>query len=98
RQSDAFDDAVRRVEESIAGTIGPFIEADIDEAHRELLGYAIVGLAEVTSRQWIQRRVDGPEDPEAVLAEADVLAQRLADLVWAGLRALPGAPGRERRE
>jgi AcrR family transcriptional regulator len=85
RLSDEFADSVRRLEERIAAVIARFIEADIDAEHRALLGHAIVGLAEVAGRRWVA--ANGPDrlDPE----EANVLATRLADLVWAGLRALP---------
>ncbi len=88
RQADEFADAVWGLEAGVAGTIGAFIEADIDESHRDLLGYAIVGLGEVTARRWVNERgVSGARlDP----AEAEVLARRLSDLVWAGLRGLPG--------
>ena len=89
RESDEFADAVRRLETSVAATISAFIDADIDDAHRELLGYAIVGLGEVTARLWVTRHEDAASaslDP----ADAEVLADRLADLVWAGLHGLPG--------
>jgi AcrR family transcriptional regulator len=84
RQADEFADAVWALEASVAGTIGAFIEADIDESHRDLLGYAIVGLGEVTARRWVSRH--GALDA----AEGEVLARQLSDLAWAGLRGLPG--------
>jgi AcrR family transcriptional regulator len=79
RQADEFAGAVRDVESRIAGTIAALIAVDIDADHRELLAFAIVGLAETTSRRWLEHR-----EPDG-----EVLARRLADLVWAGLRALP---------
>jgi len=84
RLREEFAEPVRRLEEGMAETIGRFIDADIDDAHRDLLGYAIVGLGEVSARRWVSRRAGGL-DPR----EADVMALRLADLVWAGLRSLP---------
>jgi AcrR family transcriptional regulator len=87
RQADEFADAVRSLEASVADTVAAFIDADIDDGHRDLLGYAILGLAEVTGRLWVSRHEEGGYlDP----AEGEVLAGRLADLVWAGLRGLPG--------
>ncbi|MDQ2754049.1 MAG: TetR/AcrR family transcriptional regulator [Actinomycetota bacterium] len=91
RQSDDFAAAAHSVEDSIAATISTFILAEVDDEHRLLLGYAIVGLAEVAGRQWVQRSAHaggtlGPLDPTA----GEVLATRLADLVWAGLRGLRG--------
>lgn len=93
RRTDEFADSVRKLEEVVAATIGSFIEADIDVEHRNLLGYAIVGLAEVAGRRWVGQSQSG----EAKLnkTEGDRLAQRLADLAWAGLRALPGGSTRE---
>lgn len=85
RLSDEFTESVRRLEEAIATVIARFIEADIEEEHRELLGHAIVGLGEVAARRWVAGHDAGGLDP----AEADRMAVRLADLVWAGLRALP---------
>ena len=89
RQSDEFADAVRTVETSVAATIAAFIDADIDDSHRELLGYAIVGLGEVTARLWVNRHEEA-RYPSLDPVEAELLAVRLADLVWAGLRSLPG--------
>ncbi len=85
RLADEFTESVRRLEEAIATVIGRFIDADIDADHRDLLGHAIVGLGEVAGRRWVAAHADGQLDP----AEADRLAVRLADLVWAGLRGLP---------
>jgi AcrR family transcriptional regulator len=93
RQTDEFADAVRTVEASVAATIGAFIDADIDESHRDLLGYAIVGLGEVTARLWVSRHEE-TGDTRLDPAEAEVLAVRLSDLVWAGLRSLPGGARR----
>jgi AcrR family transcriptional regulator len=84
RQADEFAEAVWALEAGVAATIGAFIEADIDESHRDLLGYAIVGLGEVTARRWVSRRE--PLDAAA----GEVLARQLSDLAWAGLRGLPG--------
>ena len=93
RRTDEFADYVATVEESIAATIGKFIDADIDEGHRDLLGYAIVGLAEVAGRRWVSQSsgVAGALKP----SDGDRLAIQLADLVWAGLRGLPGGTARE---
>jgi AcrR family transcriptional regulator len=89
RQADEFADAVRGLEASVATTIAAFIDADIDDGHRDLLGYAILGLAEVTGRLWVSRHTESGH-PSLDATEAEVLAVRLADLVWAGLRGLPG--------
>jgi AcrR family transcriptional regulator len=93
RQSDEFAGVVRTLEEQVAATIASFIRADIDGAHQELLGYAIVGLGEVTARFWVTRQ-DKSGYPGLDPVEGKLLAVRLADLVWAGLRGLPGGANR----
>ncbi|HWC68035.1 MAG TPA: helix-turn-helix domain-containing protein [Acidimicrobiales bacterium] len=79
RRDEEFAEAVRRVEDQIAGAIAPLITADIDRDHRRTIAYALVGLAEGASRELVQRAADF--DPE-------LLARQVADLAWAGLRAL----------
>ena len=85
RRTDEFADTVTMIEGSIASMIGSFIDADIEKQHRDLLGYAIVGLAEVAGRRWMSR-----DSQPLALADGDKIATQLADLVWAGLRGLPG--------
>jgi len=115
RMSEEFAAPVRKLEEEVAKVIAGFVEADIDASHRELLGFAIVGLGEVAARRWVTTRLAGDKasvqsapgwastgptpgvdrggeefapqqlDP----GEGDLMALRLADLVWAGLRSLP---------
>jgi len=98
RQSPEFSATVRSVESRIAITIGELIEVDIDQPHRELLAFGIVGLAETTSRMWLERRSGDLGDRSADRREGELMARRLADLVWAGLRALPatGPPTADR--
>jgi AcrR family transcriptional regulator len=87
--------AMRQVEDAIAEAIDPLIDAGLDPEHRRFLAYAVVGMAEGASRQWLVARADadGKAGPEAVVAldddqQAERLAQRLADLAWAGLRSV----------
>jgi AcrR family transcriptional regulator len=74
-----FADVVRRVEDAMADAVALLIEADIDNDHRRLLAYGVVGLAEATSRQWVLtgRRED-----------VDTLSRRVADMAWGGLRGI----------
>jgi len=122
RGSDEFADTIRAVEDTLARTVAGFIDADLDDGHRSVLGYAIVGLAEVTGRYWVTGteqtvataagpdRGDGTDPGRAATGttvdhlvstaagiprpgrmapeEGDLLARRLADLAWAGLRGL----------
>jgi tetracycline repressor-like protein len=77
RRDEEFADEVRRVEDAIAAAIAPLIQADIDADHQQALAYALVGLAEGTSRHLVQ--LGEAFDP-------DRLAQQVTDLAWAGLR------------
>jgi AcrR family transcriptional regulator len=80
RRDREFVSEALNVETEIADVIAELIVVDgLDEEHRRLLAYAIVGLAETTSRHWLANDLD---------ASADVLAQQCADLAWAGLRGL----------
>jgi len=85
-------EAVDRVETAIAEAIDPLIDAGLDAEHRLVLAHAVVGMAEGASRHWLAsrersgggRQLDGAE----ARREARVMARRLADLAWAGLRSV----------
>jgi AcrR family transcriptional regulator len=84
-----LDQALRRVEDTIAEAVTPLIAADIDPEHQRLLAYAVVGMAEGASRSWLRSRTFSEGgNPEAITVEADRLARRMADLAWAGLRSV----------
>jgi len=79
RRDDEFNAAVQRITAQAAQAVAPLIAVDIDERHRTTLAHALVGLAEGASRLLVAR---GDEfDP-------DEIAQIVADLSWAGLRAV----------
>lgn len=71
--------AIRRITAETARAIAPLIAADIDDEHRRTLAHGLVGLAEGVSRHLVER--GETFDPE-------VLGQQIADLAWAGLRAV----------
>ena len=77
--------ALRTVEDAIAAAIEPLIDAGLDDDHRRLLAYAVVGMAEGASRRFMEQRTTGGG---AVEEEVARLAQRMADLAWAGLRSV----------
>jgi AcrR family transcriptional regulator len=79
RRDEEFAQAVERVEETIADFVAALIDAGLDDDHRQLLAHAIVGMAESASRRWVSA---GAKEP------AQVAARRVADLAWAGLRAV----------
>lgn len=94
--TDEFADVIRRFEDQLAGIIAGLIDAGTDDDHRILLAYAIAGAAEIIARQWVLSARD--RDPTATRlpqldpTAGDVLAQRLTDLMWGGLRSLPRGP------
>jgi AcrR family transcriptional regulator len=71
--------AIRRITAAISQAIAPLIAVDIDALHRATLAQGLVGLAEGVSRHLVERG-------EAF--DPDVLGQQVADLAWAGLRAV----------
>jgi AcrR family transcriptional regulator len=71
--------AIRRITSEAASAIAPLIAADIDPDHRRTLAHGLVGLAEGVSRRLVERGESF--DPS-------VLGQQVADLAWAGLRAV----------
>jgi AcrR family transcriptional regulator len=77
--------ALRTVEDAIAEAIEPLIDAGLNDEHRRLLAYAVVGMAEGASRRFMEQRT---RSGESVEDEAPRLAQRMADLAWAGLRSV----------
>lgn len=71
--------AIRRITAEAAQAIAPLIAADIDAEHQRTLAQGLVGLAEGVSRHLVER--GDTFDP-------DVLGQQIADMAWAGLRAV----------
>lgn len=102
--------AMRRVDDTIAGAIGPLIDADIDAGHQRMLAAGVVGMAEGVTRDWLraqnERTAERGSSPVPALTgeagelatreaaarsslldeEAELLARRLAEFAWAGLR------------
>jgi AcrR family transcriptional regulator len=71
--------AIRRITAEAAAAIAPLIAADIAPDHQRTLAHGLVGLAEGATRHLIER--GDTFDPE-------VLGQQVADMAWAGLRAV----------
>jgi AcrR family transcriptional regulator len=78
RDDDAVK-AIRKLTAEAAEAVAPLIAADIDPEHQRVLAQGLVGLAEGVSRHLVERGEHF--DP-------DELGQRIADLAWAGLRAV----------
>jgi AcrR family transcriptional regulator len=77
RRDPEFADAVGRVEASIRDAVAALIDADLDDDHRRALAAAVVGMAEGVLRHAPMP----PPDPA-------LLSAQVADLAWAGLRAV----------
>ncbi len=80
RRTGEFADAARRVEETIAEVVAGLIDVPgLDGDQRRLLAHGVVGLTEGASRHW---------EASGYRPDADELAQRMAELAWAGLRGI----------
>lgn len=78
RRDEEFAAEASRVERSIASVIAELIRIEgVDDADRLLFAHGVVGLAEGTTRHWLNDDLD--LDPGEVAA-------RVADLAWRGLR------------
>ena len=78
RRDGEFADAARRVEEAIAEAISALIDVPgLGADDRRILAHGIVGLTEGTSRHWVAN---------GFRPNADELANRVAEMAWAGLR------------
>lgn len=82
-RDDESTSAIRRITAETANAIAPLIAADIDREHQHLLAQGLVGLAEGVSRHLVERGMEF--DPEEV-------GQQVADMAWAGLRAVHRNP------
>jgi AcrR family transcriptional regulator len=79
RREPEFRQEVGRFERIISATIADLVVVEgMDDARRQLLAYGIVGMAEVTCRQWIEGGVE--------VLDADSLAAQVAAMAWTGLR------------
>jgi len=77
RRDAEFALAVRGVEDALAEAIAPLIQAGITGEHQQTLAWALVGMAETTARRLVA--TGQPID-------ADLVAARVSQLAWAGLR------------
>ncbi len=79
-----FARIVRGFEADMAETIADLIVIEgLAADQRRLLAHGIVGIAEVTSRNWLGTATDGPLEPAP-----GVLADQVATLAWSGLRGI----------
>lgn len=81
-------DAIRRVDDTIAIAVRPLIRADIEPDHQRMLAAAVVGMAKGVTRDWLHTKANGaaPSSGEQLDAEAELLARRVAEFAWTGLR------------
>lgn len=88
RRLDEFAEAVSAVEDRLADTIAGFISAGLDAEHRSVLGYAIVGLAEVSGRKWVSQFESGfasPPPPRGLASPAGGAGAKPRSLEGGGL-------------
>jgi len=93
--------AVRQVETAVIDMLESHMPTDLAPAHRRLLAYAIIGMAEGGTRYWVERSrkeaagsvldptTDPATDAEKAAALVDgvrLLAERVSKIAWYGLR------------
>ena len=84
RRDAEFAQEAARLERSIAEVIAQLITVEgLVEHERVLLAHGIVGIAEGATRHWLGDDLD---------LDADEMADRVADLVWRGLRGIRSDP------
>ena len=84
RQEPEFDEIARRTRASIADATAALIDVEgLDQDDRRFLAQGIIGIAEATSRHWIQQGASG---------DVEVVAEAAADLAWGGLRSIRRTP------
>jgi AcrR family transcriptional regulator len=90
-KDEELNEAVLRIEDTLARAVEELLDAGLSPDHRRLLAHAVVGMTEGASRHWVatasSRQHDGDDgtDPSAA---ARLLARRVSDLAWAGLRSV----------
>jgi AcrR family transcriptional regulator len=99
-EDEEIADGLRSIEIAITDFLGPLIDADIDDDHRRTLAVAVVGMTEGVTREWLaEMQRPGSFSTKGALAEGDgsvvgaeaeamVLAERVANLAWGGLRGI----------
>ena len=87
---DELGGAIRRVERALVSAIDPMIDAGLEAEHRIVLAGGMLGMAEGASVAWMALSAGSADDTsdEDKRAEADRIAQRVASLMWAGLRSV----------
>jgi AcrR family transcriptional regulator len=84
RRDPEFVAVTERFEREIADTVGALIDIEgLSHEGRRLLGFGIVGLAETTCRHFMEDAQGRATD-----AQAEQVAEQVAELLWAGLRGL----------
>jgi AcrR family transcriptional regulator len=83
-------EAVRRIEDTLAQAVEELMDAGLSPDHRRLLAHAVVGMTEGASRHWVDTAYGRQNQGDAAdrSAAARVLARRVSDLAWAGLRSV----------
>lgn len=90
-KDEELNEAVLRIEDTLARAVEELLDAGLSPDHRRLLAHAVVGMTEGASRHWVatasSRQHDGDEGTDPSEA-ARLLARRVSDLAWAGLRSV----------
>ena len=80
RRDPEFAAEAAKVQRQIADSIATLIVVDgLNEEHRRLLAYGIVGMGESTCRRWLAKEIE---------LDAAELGAQIAEMAWSGLRGL----------
>lgn len=89
RGDQEFDAVARRTRAAIADMTAALIDVEgLDQDDRRFLAQGVIGIAEATSRHWLEE--GGGDGPGSGDADLEVVAEAAADLAWGGLRGLRG--------
>ena len=77
---------LRAVEVDMVSFIEPMLPTSLDDNHKRELAGGVVGMAEGAAVVWLVRRERTNE--VGTVADAHLLAKRIATLAWGGLRAV----------
>ncbi|MHB1486544.1 MAG: TetR/AcrR family transcriptional regulator [Acidimicrobiales bacterium] len=101
RRDYEFNAIVLEVEEAIASVVAEMIEAGVEPDHQQTLAHALVGMAEGTSRLLLRAGPNASGVAATTAAEVarrraefHLLAERTAELAWAGLRGVSPSAAR----
>ncbi len=90
RRDPEFREVVAEIEQEMADMVTSTIDVDLEEEHRSMAAVAIMGMSEATMRQYLTNYPPSKLSAGSSYqgSTAQLWSKRLADLAWAGMRAI----------